>query len=246
MIFTKDMHMSDIIHENHLVLSILERFKIKLGFGNKTIDEVCSEQDLDVNFFLEVINTFLNNKYFPEQQLKSFSIKLIINYLRNTHRYYVDEIAPQIEAKIKALSATCSSAIKDKLHLLEKFYEDYRNELNEHIAHEDKDVYPYAIMVEEYYNEGKAPETFIQRIKEYSISEYSDHHNSLDEKLYDLKNLIIKYLPAPRNSKLCNSILIDLFELEKDLKTHDNLENRVLVPKIQAMEDFLLNSSNAG
>jgi len=234
--------MSDIIHENHLILNILERFKIKLGFGNKTIEEVCDEQGINVDFFLEIINTFLNNKYFPEQQLKAFSIKLIINYLRNTHRYYVDEIVPQIEAKIKALSATCSSSLKDKLHLLEKFYEDYRNELNEHIAHEDKEVYPYTIQVEEYFNEGKAPEKFIQRIKKYSISEYSDHHDSLDEKLYDLKNIIIKYLPAPKNSKLCNSILIDLFELEKDLKTHDNMENRVLVPKVQAMENDLIHS----
>lgn len=241
MIFTKDVPMAELVHHNYTVLSVLDRFDIKLGVGNKSIAEVCKEYGLNVSFFLEVINSFLNKDYFPEKQLKTFSIKLIINYLRSTHRLYVDEMVPQIEAKIKTLAATCSEELKDKLVLLQNFFENYRSELQEHISHEDLEIYPYTLKVEEYFLLGKASVEFLERIKANSIVAYSDQHNNLDEKLFDLKNIIIKYLPAPRNSKLCNSILHDLFELEADLKTHDNIENRVLVPKIKSMENELLN-----
>ena len=85
MIVTKDIKMADVVHINHFSLSILDRFGIELGFGNKTVEETCSMYNVDPDFFLEIINAFIDNDYFPKKQLQSFSVKLIIEYLQKTH-----------------------------------------------------------------------------------------------------------------------------------------------------------------
>lgn len=46
----------DIIKANRSVLMVMSRFGISLGFGNKTIKEICEHQDVDTNTFLAVIN----------------------------------------------------------------------------------------------------------------------------------------------------------------------------------------------
>ena len=73
-------------------------------------------------------------------------------------------------------------------------------------------------------------------MKSYSIMDYEDEHDNVEEKLFDLKNLIIKYLPAPKNELTSYKILLELFELEKDLREHARIEDMILVPKVEAME----------
>jgi regulator of cell morphogenesis and NO signaling len=58
----------------------------------------------------------------------------------------------------------------------------------------------------------------------------------LDEKLLDLKNIIIKYLPPAKNQEIVNDLLIELFKLEKELSDHTGIENKVLIPKLKALE----------
>ncbi|MBE0655442.1 MAG: hypothetical protein IH594_16695, partial [Bacteroidales bacterium] len=50
----------------------------------------------------------------------------------------------------------------------------------------------------------------------------------------------IKYLPPCSDKALCNRLLMELFRLEKDLKAHAELEDKVLIPKIAGMEEYLL------
>jgi len=79
MIITKDNKMADVIHMNYSTLSVLNRFGIELGFGDKSVEDVCQKHEVDINFFLEIINTFINEDYFPKKHLQSFSIALIFN-----------------------------------------------------------------------------------------------------------------------------------------------------------------------
>ncbi|MGC8803040.1 MAG: hypothetical protein ACP5PS_04610, partial [Bacteroidales bacterium] len=55
---------------------------------------------------------------------------------------------------------------------------------------------------------------------EYSVEEYREHHDDIEEKLSDLKNLLIKYLPAREDQQARRRLLTHLFELESDLAIH--------------------------
>ncbi len=240
MIFTQTVPMADLVHENHLLLPVINRFGISLGFGSKTVDEVCTTNGISTAFFLEVINAYHNKDFFPEVNLQSFSISLIVNYLKNTHQYFVGIKIPQIGDEIGTLLDTACTENKDKLLLVKSLFDEYRNDLLNHTVQEDRDIYPYTLRVEREFLSTVHDSQFIATFRSNSIRNYADHHGNIDEKLFDIKNIIIKYLPPLANSNLQNTILFELFNLERELKAHTMLEEKVLIPKVLRMEKELL------
>ena len=51
--------MSGLITSHYKMLFVMSRFGIPLGFGDKTIEEVCSENDIDVATFLVIVEILL-------------------------------------------------------------------------------------------------------------------------------------------------------------------------------------------
>lgn len=235
-----DLKMADIIHLNYQLLTILERFDISLGFGDKAIKVVCEENNVNVEFFLEIINSYHDPNYFPRQNLQSFPVHLIIHYLQKTHNYYLDKKIPLIETYIEELINSCDSKNKANLKLVDQFFRVYKDELDNHIQREETKVQPYVLQIEEAFTNKQLPEEVWKQMNTYSIDDFEDEHDNMEDKLYDLKNIIIKYLPPIKNMDLCNNILFELFRLEADLNNHARIEDKVLVPKIRIMEKELL------
>jgi regulator of cell morphogenesis and NO signaling len=227
--------MADVIHLNYSTLTVLNRFGIELGFGDQSVENVCQHHGVDLDFFLEIINTFVNEDYFPRKHLQTFSITLINDYLKKTHDYYHQVKVPDIEQLMKQMADHCYTQ-KSNLNLLKKFFNDYKQELLNHTQREDEIVFPYTLAIEKAFNTNRADEETLKLMEEYSIDVFESEHDNIEEKLFDLKNIIIKYLPQPKDFQLCNKLLNELFTLEKDLNDHARIEDKVLVPKVRAME----------
>ncbi len=67
--------MIDLISDNYSLLQVMSRFGLSLGFGDKTVKEVCELNGVDCRTFLIVVNFML--KAFPG----SMEIKMIFPYL---------------------------------------------------------------------------------------------------------------------------------------------------------------------
>jgi regulator of cell morphogenesis and NO signaling len=239
MLINKDMKMADVIHLDHHLLHVINRFNIQLGFEDKSVETVCCEYQVNTDFFLEIVNTYHDPTYFPLKNLQRFKPTLLIDYLQKTHHYYLGIKIPEIEQYINQL--TLNKKI-EPIHskLLADFFQSYKSELTTHITKEEQRVYPYVKRLEIYLSQIIDKELIIKEIKDYSIMEYEQEHDDVEAKLYDLKNIIIKYLPSPTDSSLFNKILHDLFELERDLNNHGRFENLILVPIVEKMEKDLL------
>ncbi len=238
-IFTSDWKLADVIHTNHLLLPVVDRFDIVLGFGDKTIDEVCRLNNVDTNFFLAIINTFHNEDYFPEKQLLSFSPLLIINYLKKTHSYYLKYVVLSIEVLLDDFLSGYTGEEKD-LKIIRRFYHEYKQEIFSHIDEEEKNVFPYVLGL---LNRSENPDTGsgTKVRSSYSISDFEKGHSNIDEKILDLKNIIIKYLRPVYDAKQCYSFLNALFLFEEDLKEHARIEDKILVPKVREIERLVKN-----
>ena len=236
---TADMKMADVLFHNYSLLPVIARFSIKLGFGEKTVEEVCKDCKVNLDFFLEITNSFIDEDYIPQKELHQFPVSLLVDYLKKTHQYYLDEKIPEIESMISNLVKS-STTNRDKFELLNQFFHEYKIELTNHINREESKVQPYVLEIENAFYLGKMGNDLYNKICAYSMRDFINEHDNVEEKLFDLKNIIIKYLPPTESPGLCNSILIELFRLEKDLNAHANLENKVLIPKVSAMEEKLL------
>ena len=233
------MKMADVIFHNYHLLPVITRFGIRLGFGEKTVREVCSDSMVNLEFFIEITNSFIDDDYFSQTELTSFPVNLIVFYLQKTHEYYLEEKIPEIEALIEEM-IKCSGEEFQKRQSVSNFFTEYKKELINHIRKEEDTVQPYVLEIEKAYNNKKLSRALYLKIRKYSIEDFASEHDNVEEKLYDLKNIIIKYLSPCSDSSLSNKILLELFRLEKDLNDHARLEDKVMIPKVAKMEQILL------
>jgi regulator of cell morphogenesis and NO signaling len=71
------------------------------------------------------------------------------------------------------------------------------------------------------------------------------HHHHIDEKLTELKNSIIKYYPVNQNAYRMNSVLFDIFNCEKDLALHTDVEDYLFVPAVLQLEENVKNKKSS-
>lgn len=228
------MKLAEVIQINFNTLSVISRFGIELGFGDKSVQQVSIEKGINPDFFLDILNTFHDSHYFPQRHLQSFKVTEIVDYLRKTHAHYIYEVIPYIESLMNQLAEGCRNP--DEIMLVRNFFNDYKDELFKHLTWEDKDIFPYALEVEESYNTKENASNIQSRMKQYSMSNFLDDHDDIEEKLNDIKTLFIKYIPPVRNQQLCVRILREFNLLEKDINDHARIEEKVLGPKVVEME----------
>ena len=236
-IITGQTKMADVIHKNYLLLPVINRFGIKLGFGDRTVEEICSDAKINLSFFLDIINTYHNEYYFPKEKMQEYPVQLIVDYLKETHNYYKNKILPEIEEKIELLIKSCPVDC-DNLKLIEEFYKEYKNELEYHLNNEEEKFFPYIIAL----TESQQSMQNLTEIKEkynFSYEIHNSEHESVVAKLFDFKNILIKYLPPTYDQDLGNNLLSDLFVFEKDLNDHERLEDVILLPALQKIENQL-------
>ena len=149
----------------------------------------------------------------------------LTSYLRASHRYYKELCFPLIHEKIHSLVKELDQVSR---HLIDKFYDDYDSEIENHFAYEENFVFPYIERL--LMNENNDKEKF-------RIGKFEENHSNIGEKLNDLKNIIIKYLPETYSSPLRFDILKDIYAVESELRKHSLIENRLLVPLVEKIEN---------
>lgn len=225
--YEADDQMISLIADNYNVLDSLGRFGINLGFGDKTVSEVCESQGVDTYTFLAIINFSVNGyKNFDDNE--RMSIPTLLHYLKASHDYFLDFQLPAIRQELKeALDE------KDNLaRLILKLYDSYAHEIRGHMRYEEQNMFPY---VEKLLNN--------ELDENVDIQTFSKHHGQITQKLRELKNIIIKYLPSnsQRNNKLM-AVLYDLYKNEEWLGAHSQVEDFIFIPAIRLKEKQLRQS----
>jgi len=238
-LFHEDSKLASVILKDHSLLPVINRLGIKLGFGDKTIRNICMEKDIDLNFFVETINVFHYEAYFPEKRLLDFSVSIVIDYLLKTHLYYKEYLIPEND-RLMELFLSASPEESAENELVRKFYTRFKDEFVIHINFEEREMFPYIMELDNAISTPELRKAFRQKYTGYSISGFEKEHSNMDDKLDDLKNIIIKYLPPNYDQNRGNAFLSNLFMFEKDMKNHSRIEDHILIPKVKQLEKVLL------
>jgi regulator of cell morphogenesis and NO signaling len=219
------MKMADLLASDMSLLSILQRLDIKLGFGEATVAEVCREYGISTDLFLIICNIYSFRDYTPQvETLTKDDIKSITTYLRASHRFYTSISFPQLHSSIHMLVKELDEVSRK---LIDKFYDDYDNEVTSHFRYEEETVFPYI---------EKLTSGELQENSMYNSTQFEHDHSNINEKLSDLSNIIIKYLSQETTSKLRFEILGLIHFISNDLQKHSNIEDKLLVPLVSKLE----------
>lgn len=231
-IINRDTNMSEILIKNHYLILMMEHLGLNLAVQEKTVGEICLENNINPDVFLAFANQFNGIRYRPEHDFSMEDIAVIISYLQRSHTYYIEEKCPAIRNLIIEMGSVNGTA---SMQLIEKFFNEYVAELNTHLEYEEHTVFPY---VKALYQQLHGVRISSSNAA-YSVVDYKDHHNDIKEKLTDLKNLLIKYLPETGGRTQRRKLLFALFEFEYDLEIHSLIEDFILIPLVESMEKHL-------
>ena len=218
------MKMADLIEVNYHLLAVLTRFGIEGGFGEKTVRDICEKNHLDTDTFLLICNVYTHKDHEPSEEiLRDGHIDDILRYLHQSHDYYMSNALVLLASTIEDLIKPCSDTQKK---VIWQFFAEYKAELEKHFAYEEGEVIPYVQKL-----------LLGKRDPHFSIDHFEENHSNIEEKLSDLKNLILKSLPATCDDRLRVRLLNYIFALQSDLDSHTAIEDNILVPMVRLIEN---------
>lgn len=199
------------------IISVVRRLGVSLGVGDDSIGAICRRLHIDSVFFLSVVNTYIDENYFPVDASDTFTLEKTIDYLRKTASYYLRVQIPNIDRHFNSLMER--SGGDNNLSLLQRFFIDMRSQLMDCLDYDEKYLYPALL-------EGHLPD---------SQSEQPTSHDEVEEKLHDLLTFFVVHLQGSYDSNLCMAVVSAIFSLEKDVRQNNRIRNRILLPLANAM-----------
>lgn len=229
MYYLQDIHikpnskMAYLISQNPSLIIMIEHFDMDFIVHDKTVEQLCKENNINIELFISLCDLYngkntLNNADYSENDI----ITLIL-FLKNTHHFYKNDKYPEIKSLIEELYIENSLP---EVKLVGKFFDEYMEEVVEHLDYEDQTVFPYIRQLLE-----KDP-----NVSEFSVKEYREHHTDIESKLAELKSLLLKHIPLKEKRSLRRKLLFSLFEFEHDLAIHSLIEENLLIPLVVNLE----------
>ena len=216
-VFNTQTKLAQMLDRNPDLLDVLSRLGIGLGFGERTVSEVAQRHALDASTLCLICNVYTFEHYEPDPAtLADGHITDVVRYLRESHRSYLTTQLVWLDGTLDKLIAPLGDKQKK---VIRRFFEEYKAELEKHFAFEEDEVLPY---IEDL--------IFGRPRPGFTISQFADNHSNIEEKLSDLNNLIMKSLPDSCDEALREQVLRFLYFLQRDLRCHTLVDDKVLTP----------------
>lgn len=215
--------LSYVLANDYRLLQVMSRFGISLGFGEKTITEICRQCGVDANTFLTVINYVKDGAENRPQRVEQVNVASILGYLKMTHSYFLGFLFPNI--RFHLLNSIDCSVQNEIAFLVLKFFDEYVEEVRKHMEYEETTVYAY-----------------VQKLLDGEVVSIdsshllSKHNEAIESKLKELKNLFMQYYPQEGNNEKLNSVIISIYQAEEDLSIHSMVEDNIFLPAVKRLE----------
>ncbi len=215
---------SYVLANDYRLLQVMSRFGISFGFGEKSIKEICQQKDVDADTFIAVINYVKDGAKNSPIVLGDLSVRSLLDYLRQTHAYFLDYQFPTMRRNM--LNAIDCSVKNEVAFLVLKFFDSYVEEVRKHMEYEEKVTFSY---VEKLLSGDNAV------LADNANHLLSKHHESIDRKLRELKNLFIQYYPQKGVDNELNAVIYELYRTQEDLEVHCRVEDNLFTPAVRRL-----------
>lgn len=216
-----NMKMSEAIESHLALVPVINRFGIRLGVGDDTVKTVCEAHNVDPDFFLTIVNTFINEDYFPEKKLQNFHLTQIIDYLKKTNLYYLQNQLPNIERHLRFF-LHASTPANTSLRLLGDMFASFKERLRRRIEADEKEWFPLLLDTAEPKNRRRRPRT----------KSSTEDDEAIEATLDDMRHIMLKHLAGEYDENLCYAVLFAIDALGRDIRQHNRIRHRILLPMI--------------
>ena len=193
--------------------------------GRQPLAAACSERGLELTAVAALLDAVEST---PGRSARDMSLTELCDHIVSVHHAFLRRELPRLSTLLEKC-ARAHGAARPELDDVRATYERLRLELEQHLAEEERSLFPACRRLEE----GEGPDAGLLASLEHLEVEH-ELAGSLLRRLSDLTN------GYDTGSALCNThraALDALAELERDMHEHVHEENAVLFPRALAVAE---------
>ena len=228
------------VADDYRVAQVFKNHKIDFCCkGNRSIEEVSEKYGLEVDMLLGEIDNVQRQTNNDNSDFKAWPLDLLADYIEKKHHRYVEEKIPVLR---QYLAKLCKVHGERNPELFE-IYEDFNTsagELTMHMKKEELLLFPWVRkLIKAELLKQPLDRPHFGTIKNPIAMMMQEHENEGD-RFRRIAQLTNDYTPP---SDACNTYRVAfalLKEFEEDLHRHIHLENNILFPKAEVLEQKLV------
>lgn len=200
--------------------------------GHRSLRDACEAASASVDRVLSLVEAEVRHAHAHDWMEAPLS--QLVGHIVDGHHAFTRELLRRSQSE---LALACRQH-PDKRSLLE-LDEALRGFAEDLVAHQDKEeavLFPHILVLDQRHDMSETPFTSV----DFPVRVLNVDHESVEDRLAELRSLSDGYFPPPRASASLRAVLADLSSLERDLHEHLHLENNVLFPRAIEIERALL------
>ncbi len=204
----------------------MERYQLKSRqlYWDNWQERMGSNNSVSMAFKGQLKELFLQTQNFEDSDFDTFQLSEIFNYLKESHKYYLNVALPKIE---NTLDQLCRK-FKDEylsLGILKIFLEKYKTELKQHIDLEEKVLFLFVDKL--------LKGTYSKQNKDFVFNHFLHTHNdNIILHLVDLKDDLMTLDPELKGNLVFQILFDQLDNFQFDLMIHGLIEDNVFMQKV--------------
>ena len=220
--------------------NIIRLVKDRYAFSYPELKE--DYPSLPADFYNDMVIVFQDPSKFEASTFEKYPISLILDYLRITHRFYIEKRLGEIEQAIEKLKTSNNELVNEWYPCLIHFMGEFGKDMIHHIMEEEENLFPYVDELLKARENKVLNYTTEQKI--CLLSFMLDHDDVVEKELHDLVESLSGQLEKFNDSFSFRMLLNHMRTFELDLRIHARMEEEVLIPRSIVLEKGVLNDSS--
>ncbi len=230
----KNKSIEILVNENFVYAKVLEYFGVAYYKSkNKTLKQICESHNINASQLLGMIDRIQDRRTAELLEFKKYPSRLIIEYLKHSHKLFIKDRLPFILRQINALKTPLEQGlITDLKVILPIFVDDFIH----HIYDEEDRLFTYISDLECFVIGKATPFKILEQINSFSIQEFALHHRDSDSEMKGIWRITNEYCTEEIEDIQLKVILKELQAFDEELTKHAHIENNILFPKALNLE----------
>lgn len=226
----------EMVAADYRVAQVFKNHKIDFCCkGNRTIEEVTENKGLDVNKLLGEISEVQSQTTNDNTDFKSWPLDLLADYIEKKHHRYVEERIPVLKQYLNKL-CNVHGKLHPELIMITEHFNASAGELAMHMKKEELLLFPWIRkMVKAEQQNQLLDRPHFGTVKN-PISMMMQEHENEGERFRQIAEQSNDYNPPTDACSTYRVTFSLLKEFEEDLHNHIHLENNILFPKAELLE----------
>lgn len=218
-------------------IRVFERFGIDYCCGGrKPLAEACAAGNVEVDAVIAALEAAGSIPGLPADDWADKSLARLSAHIVSTHHAYVKRELPRLAALAHKVVGR-HGGTKPELPVIQSRLAQLDEELMQHLAKEERVLFPYVVSLEQAIADGSAKPCGCFGSVADPIAMMTEEHDAAGTLIAEIRSLSQNFTVPEGACPTFHAFYDGLRELEQDLHQHIHLENNILFPRAIAMEN---------